>query len=128
MKPRETIVRLKLFQVREKRRQITQLETMAFEFQRMANELETQIANEERKAGITDHNHFAYPTFAAAARQRRENLLNSANDLNIQKAAALIALQEAEAELAKAQAIEVRDGSSILEETISFVQRRSMIG
>ena len=33
-----------------------------------------EIAAEERKSGITDVNHFAYPTFAKAARQRRDNL------------------------------------------------------
>lgn len=128
MKSRETIVRLKLFQIREKRRQITQLEIMALDFQRMANELEAQIINEERKVGISDHTHFAYPTFAAAARQRRDNLLNSIENLNIQKTAAMIELQEIEADLAKAQAVEERDGTPTLNEPIHFVQRRSMIG
>jgi len=75
MKPRESVVRLKMFQVREKRRQISQLDMMMGEFNRMASELEAQIVNEERKSGITDVNHFAYPTFARAARQRRENLM-----------------------------------------------------
>ena len=58
-----------------------QLDLMIAEFERMANELEIQIAAEEKKAGITDINHFAYPTFAKAARQRRDNLKNSQNDL-----------------------------------------------
>lgn len=128
MKPRESVVRLKMFQVREKRRQIAQLETMSREFERMANELETQIALEERKAGITDITHFAYPTFARAARQRRENLLNSVNDLDIQKAAAEIELEQAEAELSRAQALEERDGQPITDEKITFVQRRAIIG
>ncbi|EFG4742169.1 flagellar export protein FliJ, partial [Escherichia coli] len=64
MKSRENLVRLKRFQVSEKRRQIAQLDLMIGEFERMATELDAQISSEERKSGITDQNHFAYPTFA----------------------------------------------------------------
>lgn len=128
MKPRESVVRLKMFQVREKRRQISQLDMMMGEFERMTAELEAQIVSEERKSGITDINHFAYPTFARAARQRRENLTNSVRDLQIQKASAEMALHEFEAELERAQALEERDGKAVAEDDIVFVQRRSMIG
>ncbi len=128
MKPRESVVRLKMFQVREKRRQISQLDMMMGEFNRMVSELETQIVNEERKSGITDVNHFAYPTFARAARQRRENLINSIRDLQIQKASAEMKLHELEAELERAQALEERDGKALPEEDVVFVQSRSMIG
>jgi hypothetical protein len=109
MKPRENLVRLKQFQVNEKRRQLTQLDMMIAEFDRMATELDVQIAAEERKAGITDVNHFAYPTFAKAARLRRDNLKNSQSDLVMQKKAAETLLAEAEAELAKAEMLESRD-------------------
>ena len=87
MKSRENLVRLKQFQVNEKRRQMLQLDMMIAEFDRMANELDIQIAAEEKKAGITDINHFAYPTFAKAARLRRDNLKNSQSDLAQQKKA-----------------------------------------
>lgn len=110
MKSRENLVRLKQFQVNEKRRQLAQLEMMIVEFERMANELEVQIAAEERKSGISDVNHFAYPTFAKAARLRRDNLRNSQADLALQKNAAENLLGEAEAELAKAEMLESRDG------------------
>lgn len=109
MKPRENLVRLKQFQVNEKRRQLTQLDMMIAEFDRMAAELDVQIAAEERKAGITDVNHFAYPTFAKAARLRRDNLKNSQSDLVHQKQTAESLLAEAEAELAKAEMLESRD-------------------
>jgi hypothetical protein len=82
---------------------------MIAEFDRMAGELDVQIAAEERKAGITDLNHFAYPTFAKAARLRRDNLKNSQFDLIQQKNSAESLLAEAEAELSKAQALETRD-------------------
>lgn len=109
MKSRENLVRLKQFQVNEKRRQLLQLDMMIAEFERMANELDVQIAAEEKKAGITDVNHFAYPTFAKAARLRRDNLRNSQQDLLTQRAAAEALLGEAEAELSKAEMLESRD-------------------
>lgn len=130
MKPRESLVRLKLFQVKEKRRQLGQLDLMIGEFERMAGELDAQIQSEEAKAGITDLNHFAYPTFAKAARQRRDNLFGSIRDLMSQKEAAESELRAAEAELAKAEALEVRDnGKPVREANDSFAtQRRAMIG
>ena len=109
MKSRENLVRLKLFQVNEKRRRIAQLDLMILDFERMANELEAQIASEEKKSGITDVNHFAYPTFAKAARLRRDNLKNSQADLAFQKKSAETLLAEAEAELSKAEMLESRD-------------------
>jgi flagellar export protein FliJ len=109
MKSRENLVRLKQFQVNEKRRQLLQLDMMIAEFERMANELDVQIAAEEKKAGITDVNHFAYPTFAKAARQRRDNLLASQADLAEQRTSAEATLAEAELELSKAEMLETRD-------------------
>lgn len=112
MKSRENLVRLKQFQANEKRRQLAQLDTMIAEFERMASELDMQITIEEKKSGITDVTHFAYPTFAKAARQRRDNLKNSQVDLMAQRATAQSLLREAEGELSKAQALESRDGKS----------------
>ena len=109
MKSRESLVRLKLFQVNEKRRQLLQLDMMIAEFDRMAADLENQVAYEERKSGISDQNHFAYPTFAKAARQRRENLLVSQRDLKSQREGAAAKLAEAEDELKKAEMLEGRD-------------------
>ncbi len=112
MKTRENLVRLKQFQVNDKRRQVLQLDMMIAEFERMANELDVQIVAEEKKAGITDVNHFAYPTFAKAARQRRDNLKNSQHDLLQQRTLAEALLGEAEAELNRAEALESRDTKS----------------
>lgn len=109
MKSRETLIRLKQFQVTDKRRRLSQLDSMIAEFDRMASELDAQIAAEEKKAGITDVNHFAYPTFAKAARARRDNLKNSRADLSAQRSLAQALLGEAEAELSKAEALDARD-------------------
>eukprot|EP01035_Chromulina_nebulosa_P004239 gene4239-5780_t len=106
MKSRESLVRLKGFQVTEKRRQLQQLQSMMAEFERMAKELEAQIGIEEKKSGITDQNHFAYPTFAKAARQRADNLQVSIRELKVQQEAAELGLEEAEADYQKAAALE----------------------
>ena len=109
MKSRDNLVRLKQFQVTDKRRRLGQLDGMIGEFDRMATELDLQIAAEEKKAGITDVTHFAYPTFAKAARARRDNLKNSRADLLTQRSLAQALLAEAEAELSKAEALDARD-------------------
>ena len=109
MKSSESLVRLKEFQASDKRRQRDQIDLMMADFERMAAELEYQIAAEEKKAGIADPTHFAYPTFAKAARQRANNLQESIRELRMQRDAAERALKEAEAELEKATALENRD-------------------
>lgn len=109
MSKREQLVRLARFKVGEKRRQLDQLGMMLREFERMAGELDAQIQSEEKKAGITDVSHFAYPTFAKAARNRRDNLMDSVRDLKTQASAATIALEEAESELENAEKLEQRD-------------------
>ena len=103
---------------------------MIAEFERMAGELDMQIQAEERKAGISDANHFAYPTFAKAARQRRDNLFVSIRDLKGQKESAEAELTEAQAELARAEALEERDGKmrDADESQPRPVDRRAMIG
>lgn len=130
MKPKNSVIRLRQFQVTEKHRQLAQLEQMISEFERMAGELDAQIETEERKSGITDISHFAYPTFAKAARTRRDNLFNSIADLNDQKEAAEAALMEAETELQKAERLDVRETRKEIEEhsARSAYDRQAMIG
>ena len=67
MKSRETLIRLKKFQVDEKRRKVAQIEAMIAEFDRIAAELDREIKVEQDRAGIHDPGHFAYPTYAKAA-------------------------------------------------------------
>ena len=67
----ESLIRLKKFQVDEKRRRTVQIETMIAEFERMSTELEREVKTEQDRAGIQDPSHFAYPTYAKAANQRK---------------------------------------------------------
>src|SRR4029079_18186990 len=109
MKSRETLIRLKKFQVDEKRRKVMQIETMIAEFERMASDLEREIKVEQDRAGIHDPAHFAYPTYAKAAMQRRENLKRSADELKGQYDDAKLALAEAFEELKKVELLDERD-------------------
>src|SRR5437870_1222779 len=95
MKSRETLIRLKRFQVEEKRRRIAQIEAMIAEFGRIAGELEREIKSEQDRVGIHDPSHFAYPTYAKAAMARRENLKRSADELKVQLGDAKATLEEA---------------------------------
>ena len=109
MKSRETLIRLKRFQVDEKRRQVAQIEAMVAEFERMANDLEREISVEQDRAGIADPGHFAYPTYAKAAIQRRDNLKRSAQELHAQLEDARSQLADAFEELKKVEILEERD-------------------
>jgi flagellar export protein FliJ len=109
MKSRDTLVRLKRFQVDEKRRRVTQIEMMIAEFGRMASDLDREIAAEEQRTGVKDQNHYAYSTYARAARARRDNLTHSAEELKAQLEEARVLLDVASDELAKAQVLESRE-------------------
>lgn len=109
MKSRDSLIRLKRFQVDEKRRQVAQLEAMIADFERMVRDLDDQIVAEQNRVGIHDVAHFAYPTFAKAAIQRRENLKVSIHDLEVKLEAARDELSMAVEELKKIELIEERD-------------------
>jgi flagellar protein FliJ len=126
MKSRDTLIRLKRFQVDDKRRRVAQIEMMIAEFDRMAADLDREIAAEEQKAGITDPNHFAYPTYARAAGQRRDNLRQSAENLHAQLDDAKAELGEAFEELKKAESLEDRERSA--ERGIEAVRDQPVIG
>jgi flagellar export protein FliJ len=112
MKSRETLIRLKKFQVDEKRRRVAQIEAMIAEFDRMSVELEREIALEQDRSGIHDPTHYAYPTYARAAVTRRDNLKRSAGEMKGQLEEAQDALAAAFEDLKKAEQLEERDRAS----------------
>jgi len=109
MKSRDTLIRLKRFHVEERRRRLAQIETMIGEFARMATDLDREIALEEQRAGISDTAHFAYPTYARAARARRDNLLRSGEELRGQLDEAKANLDMALEELGKMKSLDGRE-------------------
>jgi flagellar export protein FliJ len=112
----ESLIRLKKFQVDEKRRQVMQIEMMIADFERMASELDQQIEIEQQKTGISDVAHFAYSTFAKAAIARRDNLLNSARDMKVTLENAQDALAEAVEDLKKVELLDQREHQREVEE------------
>ncbi|MCX5516267.1 flagellar export protein FliJ [Kaistia algarum] len=109
MKSRDSLIRLKRFQADEKRRQANQIQVMIAEFEKMARDLDEQIAVEQERSGIRDAGHFAYPTFAKAATQRRDNLRASAAELQGQLEQAQDELHAALDELKKYELMAERD-------------------
>jgi flagellar export protein FliJ len=109
MKSRETLIRLKKFQVDERRRKVAQIEGMIADFDRMASDLDREILVEQERAGISDPAHYAYPTYAKAAIVRRDNLKHSAGELRVQLEQAQSALAEAFEELKKIELLDERD-------------------
>jgi len=105
----KSLIRLKKFQVDEKRRHVTQIEMMIADFERMAAELDQQIEIEHQKTGISEIGHFAYSTFAKAAHGRRDNLLTSAADMLGQLESAQDALAEAVEDLKKVELLDQRE-------------------
>lgn len=109
MKSREALLKFKRFQVEEKRRRVAQIEAMIAEFARMAGDLDREIETEEKRAGISDPAHFAYPTYAKAARSRRDNLVNSAAELKDQLEDAKGQLEVAFEDLKKIEILDDRE-------------------
>ena len=85
---------------------------MVAEFDRMSVDLDREIAVEEQRSGISDVAHFAYPTYAKAARGRRDNLRRSADDLKEQLADAQAELGEAFEALKKVEILDTRERSA----------------
>jgi flagellar export protein FliJ len=109
MKSHDALIRLKTFQVEDKRRKVAQIELMIAEFERMASDLDREIRVEQDRSGIHDPSHYAYPTYAKAALARRDNLRHSAEELRAQLADAKVALQEAIEERRKVELLGERE-------------------
>jgi flagellar export protein FliJ len=109
VKSRDHLIRLKRFQVDERRRRVAQIESMIADFARMVVDLDREIASEEQKSGISDPAHYAYPTFARAAVARRDNLKRSSDELKDQLEEAKSLFGDAQDELKKVESLDGRD-------------------
>lgn len=108
MKSNDTLLKLRRFEVNEKRQKVSEIDAMIGDFKRMADDLSHQIKVEEESCGVRDINHFSYPTYAKAARQRRDNLLASISALEAKQEEARGQLAEAQEELKKSELVEER--------------------
>lgn len=80
----ERMRRRKEFDASQNRLRAHQIETIIAESDRICIELGHQIRAEEKRARISDPTHFAYPTLAKAARDRRAKIQGSVNALKIE--------------------------------------------
>lgn len=108
MKSNDTLLKLRRFEVNEKHQKVAEIDVMIADFRRMADDLSHQIKVEEESCGVRDVNHFSYPTYAKAARQRRDNLLASIAALEAKLEEAKAQLVEAQEELKKSELVEER--------------------
>jgi flagellar protein FliJ len=81
MNAHEYSVRLKPTAIEQKHRKLSRIELMIQELSSEVATLNRAIAAEEKKSGISDPRHYAYPIYAVAASQRRDNLLRTIGDL-----------------------------------------------
>jgi len=105
----DALLKLRRFEVNEKRQKIADIEMMITDFKRMADDLDHQIKVEQDACGIRDVNHFAYPTYAKAAIQRRDNLRSSVAGLQAKLEQAQAELDDACEELKKSELTQERN-------------------
>lgn len=104
----DALLKLRRFEANEKRQKVADIEMMIADFKRMADDLDHQVKVEQEACGITDVNHFAYPTYAKAAMQRRDNLLSSVAGLEAKLEEAKADVEAAMEELKKSEIVEER--------------------
>ncbi|MES1990583.1 MAG: flagellar export protein FliJ [Pseudomonadota bacterium] len=122
MRNRDSLIRLHRFHVDEKRRKLAELELMIQEFRARERELEAQVEAEQKRAGISDVAHFAYPMFAKSVIRRRQNILTSIADIEAQLDGAKEELSDAFRELKKYEVIEDNRKRKIRKEVMRVEQ------
>lgn len=84
VKQTERLRRNREFDLHHCRLRAIQIETMIVELDRICADLTQQIEGEEARVHIFDQAHFAYPTYAKAARARRERIERSIGALKVE--------------------------------------------
>lgn len=108
MRANDTLLKLQHFEANEKQQKVRDIEMMIADFRQLADDLMHQIQIEEENSRIKDVNHFSYPPFAKAARERRENLFQSIEALEGKLEEARGELAEANEELRKVEMVRER--------------------
>ena len=84
-KTKNTLIKNKSFQLRTERSRLNQINKILESFISLSSQLKEQIEIDEKKSGIHDINHFAYPATAKAYLVSYEKLQLSIKDLEQQK-------------------------------------------
>lgn len=84
MIPSKKIIQLRTIEIEKHSRFAVQIQESISALLSLADKLQIAISTEEGRARNYDPAHFAYPTVAKAAVQRRNNLLHTIDNLKIQ--------------------------------------------
>lgn len=101
MKSREALIRLHRFRVDEIRKRLKSLDDMRADLRKKMSDLETMVAEEQRRAAHSDLGRLAFPTFARSVQARRENIQRTVDEVDRQAATVTEELQGAYRELKK---------------------------
>ena len=101
MKSREALIRLHRFRVDEVRKRLKSLDDMRADLTKKMTDLETMMAEEQRRAANSDLGRLAYPSFARSVQARRENIQRTVVEVERQAATVTEELQNAYRELKK---------------------------
>ncbi len=108
MRSNDTLLKLQRYEANEKQQKVRDIELMIADFRQLADDLMHQIQIEEKNSRVKDVNHYSYPPFAKAARERRKNLFASIEALEAKLEEAGNELAEANEELRKAEMLQER--------------------
>ena len=101
MKSREALIRLHRFRVDEIRKRLKSLDDMRADLRKKMSDLETMVAEEQRRAAHSDLGRLAFPTFARSVQARRENIQRTVDEVDRQATTVTEELQGAYRELKK---------------------------
>jgi len=111
MKSHDSLIRLRKFEVDERRQKVADLEMMIEDFQMMAHDLDRQVEVEQQRAGTDDINDCRYPLWAKDAITRRERIVDSVNELEAKLDAARDELTSSFEELKKVEKVDEREAA-----------------
>ena len=109
MKSHDSLIRLRKFEVDERRQKVADLEMMIDDFQNMARDLDRQVEVEQQRAGTSDMNDCRYPLWAKDAITRRERIVDSVKELEDKLDAARDDLTSSFEELKKVEKVGERE-------------------
>ncbi|MCP4935749.1 MAG: flagellar export protein FliJ [bacterium] len=115
MKSHDSLIRLRKFEVDERRQKVADLESMIDDFQRMARDLDRQVEVEQQRAGTSDMNDCRYPLWAKDAITRRERIVDSVAELEGKLDGARDDLASSFEELKKVEKVGERETARVVE-------------
>ena len=86
MKRRDSLVRLKRFRVDDLKRRLATLDGMKTDLERKLSDLDDSVNREKQRANDSDIGRLAFPSFLRSIDSRRDNIRNSLQDLERERA------------------------------------------